>query len=84
MPGADNEGGRQRIHERRPASAPGGLLSRIPLRSRLAATIGVVVGLFASIVLSGVSDGLSMGALWVGVGLGIAAAVVFWVREGRS
>jgi hypothetical protein len=79
----DGESGRHMDDRQRPEGALGGLLSRIPLRSRLAATIGVIVGMFASIVLSGAGDGVSMAALWIGVGGGIATAVVLWVREVR-
>jgi hypothetical protein len=61
-----------------------GPLARVPLQSRLAMTIGVVVGLFASIVLSGVGRGVSMAALWAGVGGGAAAAGVLWIRARRG
>jgi hypothetical protein len=61
-----------------------GLLGQIPLQSRLALTIGVVVGLFASIVLAQTSDRASMVVLWVGVAGGVVAAVVLWVRATRS
>ena len=70
--------------KRRPDGMWGGLLSRIPLPSRLAATAGVVVGMLASIVLSGVSDRVSMAALWIGVGGGFVAAIVLWAREARG
>lgn len=57
-----------------------GPLSRVPLQSRLALTTGVVVGLFASIVLTGAGDGWSMAALWIGVGGGFVAGAVLWMR----
>jgi LPXTG-motif cell wall-anchored protein len=50
----------------------------------LALTIGVVVGLFASIVLAQTNDRDSMIALWVGIGGGVVAAVVLWIRAVRS
>jgi hypothetical protein len=43
----------------------------------------VVVGMVASIALSDVSDGVSMAVLWIGVGGGLAAAAVLWVREAK-
>ncbi|HKG26732.1 MAG TPA: hypothetical protein VKB09_13865 [Thermomicrobiales bacterium] len=70
--------------ERRHSEGPfSGLLGQIPLQSRLALTIGAVVGLFASIVLSQTSDRASQVALWVGVGGGLVAAVVLWIRAKR-
>jgi hypothetical protein len=44
-------------------------------------TIGVVVGLFASIALSGAGDGWSKAALWIGVAGGFAVAVALWIRS---
>ncbi len=61
-----------------------GLLGQIPLQSRLALTIGVVVGLFASIVLAQTSERASMVALWGGIGGGVVAAVVLWIRASQS
>jgi hypothetical protein len=61
-----------------------GVLGQIPLQSRLAVTIGVVVGLFASIALARTSERASMVALWVGIGSGLVAAIVLWIRASRS
>jgi hypothetical protein len=55
----------------------------VPLQSRLAATVGVALGLFASIVLSGAGDGWSKAALWTGVVGGVLAAAVLWMRARR-
>jgi hypothetical protein len=62
----------------------GGLLGQIPLQSRLALTIGAVVGLFASIVLAQTSDRASTIALWIGIGGGTVVAVALWIRASRS
>jgi hypothetical protein len=62
----------------------GGLLGQIPLQSRLALTIGAVVGLFASIVLAQTSERASTIALWTGIGGGVVVAVVLWIRVSRS
>jgi hypothetical protein len=78
LPRFDDHGG-----ARRPAGPFHGMLSHSPLQSRLAATVGVVIGLFASIVLSDAGDGVSKAALWLGVGGGVLAAAVLWVRELR-
>jgi hypothetical protein len=61
----------------------GGPLSRVPLAARIALLVGVVVGLFASILLSNASDDLSMAALWFGVGGGVVVAAVLWIRASR-
>ncbi|MEA2598438.1 MAG: hypothetical protein QOF01_4907, partial [Thermomicrobiales bacterium] len=43
-------------------------------------TLGVVVGLFASIVLSEAGDVISKAALWIGIGAGFVVAVILWIR----
>jgi hypothetical protein len=55
----------------------------MPVAARIALLVGVVVGLFASIVLSNAGDDLSMAALWIGVGGGVVVAAVLWIRAGR-
>ena len=47
-------------------------------------TAGVVVGLFASIVLSETSDTVSRAALWIGIGTGLLVAAILWIRARKG
>ncbi|MEA2528208.1 MAG: hypothetical protein QOF73_5435, partial [Thermomicrobiales bacterium] len=68
------------LERRRPDGMFAGPLAHVPLQSRLAVTLGVVVGLFASIVLSEAGDVVSKAALWIGIGAGFVVAVILWIR----
>jgi hypothetical protein len=58
----------------------GSVLNRIPIRSRIALTAGVAVGLFASIVTETANENLSRVLLVAGIALGVLLAIYFWVR----
>ena len=61
----------------------GSALNRIPIRSRIALTAGVAVGLFASIVTETVNENLSRLLLVIGHRSGAPLAIYFWVRMRR-
>jgi Mn2+/Fe2+ NRAMP family transporter len=61
----------------------GSALNRIPIRSRIALTAGVAIGLFASIVTETANENLSRVLLVAGIALGVLLAIFFWVRAAR-
>src|SRR5215211_5112831 len=62
----------------------GGLLNRIPLQSRLAVTLGVVIGMIASIVSGGLEEVAGQVALGIGIGGGFIAAVLLAMRSNSN
>jgi hypothetical protein len=61
----------------------GSALNRIPIRSRIALTAGVAIGLFASIVTETANENLSRLLLVAGIAFGVLLAIYFWVRAVR-
>jgi hypothetical protein len=61
----------------------GSALNRIPVRSRIALTVGVTLGLFAAIATETAGETLSRALLATGVLLGVVVAIYFWVRAVR-
>lgn len=59
----------------------GGLLAHIPLQTRFAVTLGVVVGIIASVVAGGIDERAGQITLAIGVGAGLLVGIILAVRQ---